>query len=57
MEGFAIAYIILHDVTVLLREPVDPTARTKVNITVYVHASSSWMLCHAMHASLVSGIQ
>ena len=57
MEGFAIAYIILHNVTVLLREPVDPTARTKVNTTVYVHASSSWMLCHAMHASLVSGIQ
>ena len=54
MEEFAIAHIILHDVTVLLREPVDPTARTEVNTTVYIDASSSWMLCHAL---LVSGMQ
>ena len=57
MEEFAIAYIILHDVTVPLREPVDPTASIKVNTTVYIHASSSWMLSHPMYALLVFGMQ
>ena len=57
MEEFATAHIILHDVTVLLREPVDPTARTKVNTTVYIHGSSSWMLSHPMHTSLVFDMQ
>ena len=57
MEEFAIAYIILHDVTVPLREPVDPTASIKVNTTVYIHASNSWMLSHPMYALLVFGMQ
>ena len=57
MEAFAIAYTILHDVTVPLREPVDPTARTKVNTTENIHASSSWMLSHTMHTFLVFGMQ
>ena len=57
MEEFAIAHIILHNVTVPLREPVDPTASIKVNTTVYIHASSSWMLSHPMNVSLVFGMQ